>query len=178
SDRPKGHGWYIAGKFLSRHKAGAVAAGVALLSLVAATGVSSWQAHIASIERNKAEQRFNDVRRLAHSMLYELHGEIQQLPGSTRARSLLLTRSLEYLDNLARTAEGNVPLQMELAEAYQRIGELQSANLGQTKEALHGQGQAVTILERVVRHNPDDVAARLRLAGAYSRFGRLLAATG
>jgi hypothetical protein len=48
--------------------------------------ITGWQARVARMERAKAERRFNDVRQLANSVVFELHDSIQNLPGSTPAR--------------------------------------------------------------------------------------------
>jgi eukaryotic-like serine/threonine-protein kinase len=47
---------YRAGKFVRRHRGGVAAAAVALLSLLAGLGASSWQAVVASRERDRAER--------------------------------------------------------------------------------------------------------------------------
>jgi len=73
--------------------------------------------------------RFDDVRALAHSVIFELHDSIQDLPGSTAARKLLVERALEYLRKLEASGGGRRrDLQLELAAAYQKIGEVQSDN--------------------------------------------------
>ena len=52
----------------------------------------------------KLEKRFNDVRRLAKSFLFEIDPQIQNLQGATAARQTLVKRGLEYLDSLAQEA--------------------------------------------------------------------------
>src|SRR5271169_2349532 len=70
------------------------------VALRSATGITLRQARIARPERARAERRFNDVRKLANSLMFEVHDSIQDLPGATAARKLLMSRSLEYLDSL------------------------------------------------------------------------------
>lgn len=53
------------------------------LALVGEVIANAWQAHVAREERGRAERRFNDVRRLATSFLFEFHDAIEGLPGST-----------------------------------------------------------------------------------------------
>ena len=73
---------YRARMFLRRN-ALAVAATVAVtLALIGGLVASFWQAHIAEHERERAEQesksseqRFEDVRGLAHAMIFDLHDE-------------------------------------------------------------------------------------------------------
>jgi len=93
---------YVAAKFVARHHTGVAAGGLVLLALVAGMIGTSWQARVAQAERARAEQQFNDVRKLATSFLFEFNNSIQNLPGATPARKLLVQRALEYLTKLAQ----------------------------------------------------------------------------
>ncbi|MCM3878095.1 MAG: serine/threonine protein kinase, partial [Thermoanaerobaculia bacterium] len=95
---------YRTGRFLSRHKTGAAAAALVVLSLVGGILATARQARIARAERARADRRFEDVRRLASSFLFEFHDSIRNLPGSTPARELLVRRALEYLGTLSKEA--------------------------------------------------------------------------
>jgi eukaryotic-like serine/threonine-protein kinase len=132
---------YRASKFVTRHKASVAATAVVAVILVAAlfitlreTQVARQQAELARQQRTRAERRFNDVRALANSLMFEVHDSIKDLPGSTAARKLLVTRALEYLDSLSSEASGDPSLQRELAGAYERVGDVLgdtgAANLG------------------------------------------------
>ena len=142
---------YRTSKFVGRHKIGlAVAASVALL-LIGATVVAIWEAHRANEQRILAERRFEQVRRLADSLMFEIHDSVKDLAGSTPTRRLIVSRALEYLDSLAHDAGGNAALQRELATAYEKIGDIQgnpySANIGDTDGALTSYRKAVQIRE-------------------------------
>jgi non-specific serine/threonine protein kinase/serine/threonine-protein kinase len=173
---------YRAGKFIHRHKVGVFAAGLVALSLIGGLIGTAWQARIAGAERRKAERRFNDVRKLARSVLFELHDGISALHGSTAVRELLVKRALEYLDSLARDAEGDISLQRELAEAYERIGSVQGepaeANLGNTRGALESYWKALAIRERIAAADPANRGARSELAASYSNLGAILDQSG
>jgi hypothetical protein len=54
------------------------------------------EARIARANQRRAERRFNDVRRLANSLVFEIHDSIESVPGTTVARQLITERSLEY----------------------------------------------------------------------------------
>jgi non-specific serine/threonine protein kinase/serine/threonine-protein kinase len=110
---------YRVSKFVRRHTAGVAA--TALIALAVAGGVAAtWrEARVAVQERARAERRFNDVRKLANSFLFEFDEAIRNLPGSTPARALVVKRALEYLDGLAAEARGDRSLQLEIASAYQ-----------------------------------------------------------
>ena len=92
------------------------------------------------------------MRKLANSILFELHDAILPLPGSTMARELLLRRAQEYLDSLADEAKGDAALQRERALAYQRIGDVLGstwqANFGKTSLAIENQKKSLGDLQR------------------------------
>ena len=117
--------------------------------------IAIWEAHLANDQRILAERRFEQVRRLADSLMFEIHDSVKDLAGSTPTRRLIVSRALEYLDSLAHDAGGNVALQRELATAYEKIGDIQgnpySANIGDTDGALTSYGKAVQIRERINR---------------------------
>jgi len=173
---------YRARKFVQRHKAGALAAAIVLVTLLTATVVTAWQARVARRERAKAEQRFNDVRKLANSVVFEIHDSIQDLPGSTPARQLLVTRALEYLDKLAGEAGQDYSLQLELASAYDRIGNIQgglfTSNLGQRNEADVSYRKALAIREALVAQEPKNILFRRWLTTSYSKVAHILQVQG
>ncbi|HEV7764958.1 MAG TPA: serine/threonine-protein kinase [Thermoanaerobaculia bacterium] len=124
---------YRAGKFIRRNRLAVTAAALILLSLLAGIAGTMWQAR-------RAERRFAQVRQLANTFLFRFHDEIRELPGSTRARELVASTALEYLDNLAKDAQSDTTLQMELGTAYEKLGDVlgnpRESNLGRTDEAL------------------------------------------
>ncbi len=131
---------YRVRKWVSRNRALAVACGLSLAVLLGSVVVTTRMAQVASGERAKAEARFAEVRELAGIFIFDLHDEIQDLPGSTRARGKLVEVSLDYLDRLSSVPGGDGTLQREQAEAYRRIGDIQgqtrTASLGDTSGAL------------------------------------------
>jgi eukaryotic-like serine/threonine-protein kinase len=155
---------YRAGKFVRRHRLGVAAGAVAVLGLLTGTVVAWRQARIAEANRQRAERRFQDVRKLAGSLLFDLHDQIANLPGALTARQALVSKAEEYLETLAREAEGDRDLQRELAAAYQRLGDVQggsrSSNLGDSDAALASYLRARTLREALGRgpgSDPHDV---------------------
>jgi non-specific serine/threonine protein kinase/serine/threonine-protein kinase len=128
-------------------------AGVALsvLAIVGGTAATAWQARRVEQQRRRAERRFQDVRALAGSFLFEFHDAIADLPGSTPARELVVRRAAEYLDSLSKEAANDADLQSELADAYSRLAAVQGgalgASLGDTKGALASYRKALTLRE-------------------------------
>ena len=169
---------YRSGKFVGRHKAAVVVAGLLALSLVGGILATARQARIAEANRARAERRFNDVRKLANSFLFEFHDAIATLPGSTPARELVVRKALEYLDGLAQEAADDPSLQRELAAAYVKVGDVQGrpkqANLGNTEGARQSYGKAIRILEAAVAAQPSNAEAGRDLAIALISLATLL----
>lgn len=141
--------FYRAGKYVRRHRIPVIAASLVLLSLLGGMVATARQARIARAAQARAEQRFNDVRKIAHDLIFDVHDSIQYLPGATPARKLIVQDALSYLDDLAKESSEDRSLQQELAIAYQKVGDVQGldvrSNLGDTAGALNGKGAIVAI---------------------------------
>ena len=176
---------YRISKFVARHKAGVAATVAAIIILVVGivatlreAQIAREQASIARSQRARAEARFNDVRKLANSLMFEVHDSIKDLPGSTPARKLLVSRALEYLDSLSQEAKGDRSLQGELAAAYEKIGDVQGmpreANLGDTVGAEESYRKALAIRESLAATDSKDEEVRRQLTQNYSKLSDLL----
>ncbi len=162
---------YRASKFVVRHRRGVlVAAGVAAILVALMVGIV-WEAHIARVQRMKAERRFQDVRALANSLIFDVHDSIQNLQGATAARKLIVDKGLHYLDGLEQESQGDASLRLELAAAYKRIGDVQGneffANLGDTSNALKSYQKALAIRKSLWSQSGQDVNGALALAELY-----------
>jgi eukaryotic-like serine/threonine-protein kinase len=144
---------YRAAKLIQRHKVAVPAVALAAVLIVGFAATTWWEAR-------QAQRRFQEVRGLAHSVMFELHDAIANLPGSTAARELLIRRALEYLQNLSREAGHNVDLQREVALGYERVamvqGFLSESNLGRVGTALDSIQKSEEILARLRAGNPRD----------------------
>jgi tetratricopeptide (TPR) repeat protein len=152
---------YVVSKFVRRHPLAVGGGALAVVLGIAGILTIVYESRIATAERAKAQLRFDQVRKLARSVMYELHDSVAALPGSTSVRALLIKRSLEYLDALAHEAGSDDSLQLELADAYQRVGWVQGkvgwANLEDVSGALASYGKSRSILERLVARSPHDL---------------------
>ncbi len=150
---------YRSGKFIRRHKVSVFAAVVLALTLFAGILATTWEARRAEKQRELAQRRFDDARRIAHSLMFEVHDAIENLPGSTAARELLVKRALEYLDSLAGESSGDPTLQRELIAAYIKVGNVQgnptNANLGDSAGALQSYQKALVITEKLLAQSND-----------------------
>jgi tetratricopeptide (TPR) repeat protein len=180
---------YRAAKFIRRNKAVVAAASLLFVSLLGGIITTSWEAHrarvqeaaartqeaVAKAEKARAERRFADVRQLAHSLLFDYHDAIKDLPGATRVRERLVKDALANLDKLAAEAHGDSVLQRELAAAYERLGDVRgqaySASLGDRAGATESYRKALQIREALAQSSPRDLQSRSELAGIYSKLG-------
>lgn len=173
---------YRASKFVGRNKIGVGAAVVVLLAIVAGVIATLWQARVAQTERARAEKRFNDVRTLANSFLFEISPEIERLPGSTPALEKLVKRALEYLDGLSAETADDPALQRELASAYEKVGDVQGnpykPNVGDTKGALASYEKSRQIREALVGSGRGDAKVEGELAGLYKSIGEIESESG
>ncbi len=155
---------YLAQKFIQRNKIVVGAAALIIISLVLGIVFSLWQADRARKERDRAERRFQDVRQLSHSLLFEISPKIERLPGSVEARELLVQKALEYLDSLGRESQSDPALQAELASAYEKVGDLQGnvdkPNLSDFAGAVSSFQKAIAIREIL----PSEIDNQLQIA--------------
>ncbi len=164
---------YVASRFVIRHKLSS-AAGLFVLCGAIAGFVAIARAQA------RAERRFNEVRRLAHSVIFDYHDAIEPLPGSTPVRERLVKDALTYLDSLSKDAD-SPDLQREMVDAYVRISNVQGdsyhGNLGNDKGALASARKAVESAEKLLRMDRRPDALR-SAAGAFAVEGSLLYSAG
>jgi len=143
---------------------------------------TSWEARRARVEeavakaqKERAERRFADVRQLAHSLLFDYHDAIKDLPGATRVRERLVKDALVNLDRLAAEAHGDPALQRDLAAAYERVGDVHgqaySASFGDRAGATQSYQKALRIREALAQASPGDLQTKLELADIYRKLG-------
>jgi tetratricopeptide (TPR) repeat protein len=136
---------YRATKFIRRHWAGVAAAVAVVAALAVGLAVSLYEARIA-------QRRFAQVRELANTFLFQFYDQVTPLVGSVEVRKSIVDTARKYLDGLSQEAGGDKDLILELAQAYQRLGDVQGrpgvANLGQVDEARRSYQRAVDLYSR------------------------------
>jgi eukaryotic-like serine/threonine-protein kinase len=173
---------YRTSKFIRRNKVGVAASAAVAAALIAGMAVTLHEARVARTERARAERRFNDVRELANSLMFDIHDSIKDLPGSTPARKLLVGRALQYLDSLSQEAGNDRSLQIELASAYEKIGDVQGlplqGNLGDPNGAVASYKKALAIREPIAAANPKDLEIRRQLVPNYGKLSDMMWSSG
>jgi non-specific serine/threonine protein kinase/serine/threonine-protein kinase len=167
---------YRAGKFVRRHKGAVLGAGLAALALVAGSITTSLEAREARIERERAERRFNDVRRVTNSLLFDVPDAIRNLPGSGPARQMIVTRALDFLNRLAEDARTDQGLAAELAKAWERVGDVQAD--GDVKGALASYRHALDLREKALAEKASDQDLKRETIANYGKLADLLQVSG
>ncbi|MBL8215115.1 MAG: protein kinase [Bryobacterales bacterium] len=171
--RPDSPGYRVR-KFVRRNPWVAAAAA----ALVVASGLIAWQAQIARRNAARAELRFNQVRKLANTFLFEIDDKIKDVTGNTEARRLLVKTALDYLDSLSKDAAGDPTLRDEIASAYEKVGEVQSAparaNLGQLLPGLESLKKAAHLREELLKEQPNDPDRLLKTAITLYKFANAM----
>jgi eukaryotic-like serine/threonine-protein kinase len=94
--------------------------------------------------------RFEQVRSLAHYMLFDLDDKLRGVPGNTAARAELVGKAQVYLDALAATRGASRDLRYETARGFIRLARLQDSpldrNLGLADDAWKNIEKARTML--------------------------------
>ncbi|MFO0874277.1 MAG: serine/threonine-protein kinase [Phycisphaerales bacterium] len=168
-------------KFARRNRG--LVAGIVASFVVLALGLAgtTWGLLQASHQRDaaiaaqaRAQKRFDEVRRLAKTFIYDVHDGIVDLPGSTKVRKAIVETALSYLDTLAAESGDDPKLQADLAEAYLKVGSAQGyyarGNLGDREGAMASFDKALRIREQLAQRFPDDSDALTQLVSAQNQI--------
>ncbi|MEM7230137.1 MAG: serine/threonine-protein kinase [Planctomycetota bacterium] len=128
-------------------------------------------------QRELAERRFDDVRALANTVLFDIDRDVRTLSGSLPVRQKLVTTAQSYLNRLAEDAGDNFDLLDELATAWQFVGDVQGnpriPNIGDTDAAMESYRNSMAIRERLYELRPDDPNSLGRLAMSYTTLAEM-----
>jgi serine/threonine protein kinase len=174
-------GYHFA-KFVGRHRASSAVAALFVLALLGGIVSTTQQKQIAEKERARAERHFESVRKLADTFMFDVHGAIETLPGSTPARQMLVANSLTYLHALAAESGGERGLQRDLASAYEKVADVQggfhSANLGDPAGAMDSYRKALEIRTALAKSDPSDLDVQRDLIRNHGKLGEMLTGAG
>ena len=166
---------YRARRFVSRHRISVAAAAFCVCALVGGIAATAWQAAVA-------RRHFQEVRTLANSFLFDFENEIHDLPGATKARSLVLKTAQQYLDKLYPESPGDAGLTRELAESYDRLAKLQggrfAGNTGEAGAAIANYQKAIALRISLGDGRSSDPKRRRTLGRTYANLANALANAG
>ena len=180
---PPGH----ASATARRSSSAATAAGwrpplVVALALAGGVFATARQARIAEANRQRADRRFADVRRLSNRLLFEIYDSLAPLPGSLATRELVVGSGLEYLQTLSAEAGDDPGLLFELGVAWRRVGDVQGmptwSSLGKTEDALSSYASSLRLFDRLVESRPEEPRYAYERAQTLAHHGAALAERG
>jgi eukaryotic-like serine/threonine-protein kinase len=166
--------FYLAEKFYIRNKTASIVGLFLALSLIFGIIATSWQSVVASRQRDRAEKRFEDVRQLSNSLLFEITPQIENLNGSTKAREILVKRALGYLDSLANESTDDLQLQSELASAYEKVGELQANGQKPSLNDLGGAIESYRKAQNIRQNLPETLENKKGLAQNFRQYSEVI----
>ena len=187
-------GWYVVSKALRRYKAPvSVAAGFVALSVVSAIALGVMYQQKAGAERvalarlaevrvardaeeqnrQRADENFDHAREMARTFMNDVGDTLENLRGATKAREILLTTAREYLAKLNVQAGDRIDLLRDLADAHERVGELQgglhSANTGASDDAAVSFAASRRIREEILQRVPGESRSHADMARSLGR---------
>ena len=170
---------YRAGKFVRRRKVELAATVFVVWALLGALFFSMREARIAERERLVAQQHFDSVRKLANTMLLQLHDDKSRDSGSIKTREMMVKTSLEYLDALYKQSGSDLLLQEELATAYLQVAAIlgndsTASNRGDYQGALRSYERAIALLIPLLAADPANHRVGWALGSAYTAQAELL----
>ena len=173
---------YRSAKFVRRHRLGVGAAAVIALVLVGGIASTAYALQGEQRQRIRADNKFQQVRELARVFMFDFHDEIQELNGSVKARELLVTTALDYLDGLVLEVGDDAGLKRDLASGYDRVGDIRGGfrnpSLGDTGGALQSYRRGLDLREALLAERPDDLELCKELTTSYMHVGDILVRRG
>lgn len=172
---------YLLSSFFARHRLGVSLTAVIVVGLIVGAAAVLRESRIAETHRAQAEMRFNDVRKLANALIFDIDNSIRDVPGTGASRRILIDTALQYLASLTRDAEGNPELQLETAAAYTRLGDMQGSFFGSQDDysgALASYQKALALLQEAEKSKPTSTRARDEVRMMHYRVSDILWVTG
>ena len=150
-------------KFVRRN-AGRLALVLALVVALAAGAASAVrQTRMARGEEARAQQQMLAVRQLTGFLTTDLCDRMSEVPGSIETQRRVTVEALNYLDGMSRDAGGDFDFQLQLSDAYTRLGNVQGSpyqpNLGDAQGAIRSVKRGAAIATEALRLRPGDARA-------------------
>ena len=155
---------YRTAKFLRRNWLSVGGSAAILATLAAGLAVNA-------VEQRRTARRFNEVRQLANTFLFDFHDEIARVPGTIKAREMIVTTALKYLSSLEADAGADSDLQWEIAQAYAKVAKVQGST---TSPSLRKPAEGMKSFDRALAIGRPLFEQHLLNADQSNRFVNLL----
>lgn len=164
---------YRAVKLLRRRKRNILLVLALLIAILAGGAAVIHETRIARAQELRARMQMLNVRHLANFLVTDIYDQLAEVPGSTGTQHKAAAKSLSFLDGMSRDAVGDDGFEMDLANAYTRLGNVlgsrYGANLGDASAGIKTVEKAVSVAQNVLRLRPNDpVALRCAISAEQS----------
>jgi len=148
---------YHVGKFVRRHRAMVTGTVAFILLLLVSISLITRQYFVARAERAKSEQRLNELRSVAKSLMTETNAALKKMPQGLPIRKSVVEKSIAVLDSLAAEQSNDVNFLNELADDYDELGKMRFWSFHQSRLALSDYQKALQLRRRAAALAPDDI---------------------
>lgn len=167
----KDSAWYVAGKFLRRHRLGAAAAALIACTLTAAVIATTWQARNAEAQRQIAEARSREAERERARAEMQSQTANREHAAAARERDAALRASAEARVHELRARDRLKDLAGMASVALLDIHDPLERLPGATATRKQMVSATLKYLERLGSSSGNDVGILDVLVNAYSRLG-------
>ena len=108
-------------RFIDRHRAGAAMTAAAIVGFGVAFVLISNAYIQAETAREEASERFEQVREIAKTLMFDVYEEVENIPGSVSARQLLASTAQRYLETLSSGTDAPLDVRFDAAVGYARL---------------------------------------------------------
>lgn len=173
---------YRASKFVSRNRWAVGFAVLAIVGLLGGIAATAWQAREARLAQARAEKHFASVRKLANTLIFDVHEKVKSLAGAADVSDMVLTTAKDYLDSLRGDLGADPALQREVAVAYGRLGlakfNFGQPHLGKPDEAMQHFATAYELLQQLRAAGFEQVRSARDAALAQNSIAKIEATRG
>ncbi|MEL6869543.1 MAG: protein kinase [Pseudomonadota bacterium] len=113
--------WYRAQRLVARNRGVVLFSAALVTSLIVGLAATTWSYLQAERAREQSAQRFDQVRSLAKTMMFDVYDDIAKVPGTVTARAQLAGAAQTYLQTLAADAGAPLDVQLDAAQGFSRL---------------------------------------------------------
>ncbi|MEM0928026.1 MAG: serine/threonine-protein kinase [Pseudomonadota bacterium] len=149
---------YRGARLFERRRLRVLASVVAVLGIIGTSIVTSVLFVRAQTAEQEAQQRFDEVRSLARTLMFDIYDSVENLTGGFEARSIVIETVQNYLDTVSALETSQADLRLEAALGYHRLADVQGdftgASQGRVRESQENIEAALSLVEAVLSEAP------------------------
>ncbi|MEO1034827.1 MAG: serine/threonine-protein kinase [Pseudomonadota bacterium] len=173
--RPDSLGYRVR-RFVARNRLAVGFSAALVATLIGALAITSRLYLQAEQARADAAARFDQVRSLATTMMFDVYDEIEKVPGSVSARRLLASTAQRYLDGLQSSDDAPFGVRLDAGLGFARLAAILNrqavTDVADRGDASTAYEQAERLLLSLEREAPGDAAVSLAVGELYAERAR------